>query len=245
MPQRRQLRPASQGSARGDDVLSRVKAVLGDDSPAPACVAGPTAPRAAARAVTPDGISTNRIAVAASAARRQTTRSSPDERNKMFQNRQLGAGPRGPLERAPPRASIAVPIQVLIAVPVPLPDADSPARDTGNSGRDGAGDHLPFVAMPGPNANAAIARPPAGMPDRNNGPGDIRAGRTARSPSKDSGARAAAGKSLAPRLIVDHADRSPRELELPKVKSRREASTSLRDAFIAAASSPGRPLPSG
>jgi hypothetical protein len=143
----------------------------------------------------------------------------------MFLNPPLGAGPRGP------------PRRVSMPAPWPLPDADAPALDTGNSGRDGTGDHLPFVAMPGPNANAANARLHVGTPDCNNGPGDVGGGRTARTPSKDSGALSAADGSLAPPGIVDHADRSPRELLLPKVKSRREASTSLRDAFIAAASS--------
>ena len=143
----------------------------------------------------------------------------------MFRNPLLGAGPRGPPQWVPMPAHW------------PLPDADAPARGIGNSGCDGTGDHLPFVAMPGPNANAANARPHVGTSGCNNGPADVGAGRTARTPSEDSGVLSAADGSLAPRVIVDHADRSPRELLLPKVKSRREASTSLRDAFIAAASS--------
>lgn len=138
----------------------------------------------------------------------------------MFPNPPLGAGPRGPPPRAPKSARF------------PLPAVDAPAGDTGNSDDGGTADHLLFVAMFGSNANAANARPHAGTPDCNTVPGDSGAGRTVRSPSIDSGAISAADRSLALRTIVDHADRSPRELTLPKVMSRREASTSLRDAFL-------------
>jgi hypothetical protein len=134
----------------------------------------------------------------------------------MFPNPPLGAGPRGPPQPAP----------------LPLSDARVPAGDTGNSGHDGAGGHLPFVAKFGPNANAANALPHADTPGCNIAPGDTGAGRTARTPSRDNGALLAADGSLAPRAIVDHADSSPRERLLPKVKSRREASTSLRDALF-------------
>jgi hypothetical protein len=198
-------RPACKGPTIRDDVLSHATGVSGGDHPAPVSAAVPTAPHAEELAVKPCGISTNRIADAAIAAKERTDRSSPDGRREIFSQTPLGAGPRPALQ------------QSLAAFLV----ADGPAGDIGDSADDGTGGHPPSSARSGWHANTAIAWLTVDTPDCNTAIGDTEAERTARTLSTGSGAASALGKSLAPEKIVDHAQVDPRESPLPKVTSRR------------------------
>lgn len=191
-----------------DDVLSCARVESDADCAAPLYAAVPTAPRARARAVKPDGTSTNRTADAGSAAWGQTTRSSPAGHRKIFPKSRLGADPR------------VGPGRFLQQRPLPPPAAPAPAGDTGNSGSDDTRDRLPSSAMPGRHAKHATALPPADTPGCNTAPVDSGAQRTARTPSAGSDAASAPDKSLASDEIVDHAQEDPRERQLPKVKSR-------------------------
>lgn len=191
-----------------DDVLWCATVESDADRAAPVYAVVPTSPRAAARAVKPDGTSTNRTADAGNAAWEQTARSSPAGHKKIFPKPRLGADPRaGPGRHLPQR-------------PLPPPAAPSPAADTGNSGADGTPGPLPSSARSGGHAKHATALPPADTPDCNIVPADSGAQRTARIPSAGSDAASALEKSLAPNEIVDHAQEDPRERQLPKVKSR-------------------------
>jgi|GEM_PF-5796586 hypothetical protein len=191
-----------------DDVLSCARVESNADRAALVYAASPTSPRAGARAVKPDGTSTNRTADADSAAWEQTTRSSPAEHKKIFPKSRLGADPR------------AGPGKPLRRLPLPPPAAPAPAADTGNSDADGTPGLLPSSARPGRHAKHAIARPPADTPDCNTAPAAAGAQRTARIPSASSGAASDPDESLAPDETVDHAQEDPRERQLPKVKSR-------------------------
>lgn len=194
------------------DVLSCARAESDADSAAPVYAAAPTGPRAATRAVKPDGTSMNRTADVGSAAWEQTTRSSPAGHRKIFPNPRLGADPRAGPGR-PPQLQ-----------PAPPPPAHAPAADTGNSGADDTPGPLPSSARSGQHAKHATALPPADTPDCNTAPAVAGAQRTARIPSAGSDAASAPDKSLAPDQIVDHAQEDPRERQLPKVKSRGGAS---------------------
>lgn len=189
-----------------DDVLSCARVESDADCAALVYAAAPTSPRAGARAVKPDGTSTNRIVDVGSAAWEQTTRSSPAGHKKIFPKSRLGADP---------RAEPVMPLQRL-----PLLAARAPAADTGNSGGDGTPGPRPSSAMPGQHAKRANAPPLSDTPDCNTAPADSGAQRTARIPSAGSDAASASGKSLAPNEILDHAQEDPRERQLPKVKSR-------------------------
>lgn len=180
-----------------DDVLSCATVESAADCAAPVYAATPTGPRAGARAVKPDGTSTNRTADAGSAAWEQTTRSSPAGHREIFPNSRLGADPR----TGPGR-----PLQWL-----PRPAAHVPAADTGNSGGDGTPGPLPSSARSGGHAKHAIVLPLADTPDCNTAPAAVGAQRTARIPSAGSDAASAPDKSLAPDQIVDHAQEDPRE----------------------------------
>ena len=198
-----------------DDVLSCAKVESDADCAAPVYAVVPTVSRAAARAVTPDGTSTNRTADAGNAAREQTTRSSPAARREIFPKHPLGAHPRAPSPRSP----------------VPPPAAGGHAADTDNSVDGGTPARPRSSARLGRHANVATGPPPADTPHRNTAPGHIRAGRTARSLSKDSAAAAATGWSLALKKIVDHAELDPRERQLPKGQVPERTSIPLRDPF--------------
>ena len=202
-----------------DDVLSCARGESDADSAVPVYAVAPTASRAGGRAVKPDGTSMNRTAGAGNAAPGQTTRSTPAGHREIFAKRRLGAHPRAPPPR-PPRWP-----------PVPPPAAGGHAADTDNS-VDGGTPALPrSSARPGRHANVATGPPPADTPHRNTAPGHIRAGRTARSLSRDSAAAAATGWSLALKKIVDHAELDPRERQLPKGQVPERTSIPLRDPF--------------
>jgi hypothetical protein len=173
-----------------DDVLSCATVESDADCAAPVYAVAPTSPRAAARAVKPDGTSTNRTADAGNAVWKQTTRSSLAGHREIFPNFRLGADPRaGPGRPLPQR-------------PLPPPAASAPAGDTGNSGGDDTRDRLPSSAMPGRHATAL---PPPDTPGCNTAPADSGAQRTARIPSAGSDAASAPDKSLASDEFVDHA----------------------------------------
>jgi hypothetical protein len=191
-----------------DDVLSCATVESNADCANPLYAAVPTAPRAAARAVKPDGTSTNRTADAGSAARKQTTRSSPAGHRKIFPKSRLGADPRAGLGKPLPQR------------PLPPPAARASVADSDNSDADGTPGPLPSSARPGRHAKRATAPPPADTPDCNTAPTATEAQRTARIPSAGSGAASAPDKSLVSDEIVDHAQEDPRERQLPKVKSR-------------------------
>ena len=201
------------------DVLSCARVESDGDCVVPLCAAVPTAIRAARRAVKPDGISTSRTADGGNAARERTTRSRPGGHRKIFPKHRLGADPRVPLGRTARQQ------------PVPPPAAGAPALNTDNSGTDGTRGHLPSSARSGGHAKNATALPLADTPDCNTVLAATGAQRTARTPSADNAAVSAPDKSLAPDKIVDHDEVEPRERQLPKVKSRRGASTPLRDAL--------------
>lgn len=209
-----------------DDVLSCARRESDADSAVPVYAAAPTASRAGEHAVKPDGTSMNRTADAGSAAREQTTRSSPDERREFFLQPRLGAHPRtGP--RWPPQS-----FRQTRQPPVPPPVARGHAPGTDNS-VDGDTPARPrSSARPDRHATAATAPPPPGILPRNTVPGHIRAGRTARSLSRDSAAAAATGWSLALKKIVDHAELDPRECQLPKGQVPERTSIPLRDALF-------------
>jgi hypothetical protein len=202
-----------------DDVLSCATVESDADCAAPVYAAAPTAPRARARAVKPDGTSRNRIVDADSAAWEQTTRSSPAGHREIFPKSRLGADPRaGPGRPLPQR-------------PLPPPAAPSPAGDTGNSGADGTPGLLPSSARSGWHANAANGPLHPDRPVRNTATGYIRAQRTARSLSTDSDAAVALDWSLALKKIVDHHEVDPREPQLPKGRVPERTSIPLRDAL--------------
>ena len=202
-----------------DDVLSCARVESDGDCAAPVYAAAPTAPRAAARAVKPDGISTNRIVDEGNAARERTTRNSPDGHKESFPKYRLGADPRTPPGRSARQR------------PVPPPAVRGPVDGTDNSVDDGTRAHAPSSARSGWHANAANGPLHPDRPVRNTATGHIRAQRTARSLSTDSGAAVAIDWSLALKKIVDHHEVDPRERQLPKGRVPGRTSIPLRDAL--------------
>ena len=154
----------------------------------------------------------------------QIARSIPAGCKEIFPQRRLGAGPRA-ARRPLPRQQPAL-----------LPPAGAPARDTGNFAGDGTGGPIPSSAKSGPPANAANAGRPRGTAACNTASAGAAAETPARSLLADTGAALAPDKSLAPDAIVSHDQEGPREPLLPKVKSRRQRSIALRDAFYLPAS---------
>jgi hypothetical protein len=151
-------RPPGEEPAICDDVLSCAKGVSDGDRQPFVYAAGPTALHAATRDVKLDDTTGNRIAAADSAAREQTTRSSPDVYKKIFFQPRLGAGPRTARRQA--------------AGQLPPPDAHAPAVDIDNSGNDGTAGRLPSYATSAERASAATAGLPADTPDCNNATAD-------------------------------------------------------------------------
>ena len=147
----------------------------------------------------------------------QTTRSSPDGHKEIFPKCRLGADPRTPPGRLPRQR------------PVLPPAARGPVDDADNSADGGTRAHSPSSAKSGWHANAASGPLPPDTPGRNTATGHIRARRTARSLSIDSGAAAAPDKSLALKKIFDHYEVDPRECQLPKGQVPERISTPLRD----------------
>jgi hypothetical protein len=141
-----------------DDVLSCAKGVSDGDRQPFVYVAGPTALHAATRDAKLDDTTGSRIAAADSAAREQTTRSSPDVYKKIFFQPRLGAGPRTALRQAPRQ--------------LPPPDVHAPAVDTDSSDNDDTAGRLPSCATSAERASAATAVPPADTPDCNNATAD-------------------------------------------------------------------------
>src|ERR1039458_2673412 len=212
-------RPTRQGPTMCGDVLSCARVESGGDSADGLCAAVPTAPHAGGLAVKPDGISTNRIVDEGNTARERTARSSPDGHKEIFPKCRLGADPRTPPRRPAPQR------------PAPPPAARGPAGDTDNS-VDGGTPGLPLSsARSGWHANAASGPLHPDTPDRNTATGHIRAQRTARSLSTDSGAAVAPDWSLALKKIVDHHEVDPRERQLPKGQVPERTSIPLRDAL--------------
>lgn len=202
-----------------DDVLSYATVESDADRAAPFYAVVPTSPRAGARAVKPDGTSTNSTADAGNAVWEQTIRSSPAGHKKISPKSRLGADPRaGPGRRLPQR-------------PLPPPAAPSPAGDTGNLVDAGTRARVPSSAMSGWHANAAIGPLHPDKPVRNTATGHIRAQRTAHSLSTDSGAAVALDWSLALKKIADHHEVDPRERQLPKGRVPGRTSIPLRDAL--------------
>jgi len=202
-----------------DDVLSCATVESDADCTAPVYAAAPTAPRARARAVKLDGTSTNRTADAGSAVWEQTTRSSPAGHKENFPKYRLGADPRSPPGRSARQR------------PVPPPAARGPVDDTDNSVDGGTRARAPSSARSGWHANAANGPLHPDRPVRNTATGQIRAQRTARSLSTDSGAAVALDWSLALKKIVDHHEVDPRERQLPKGRVPGRTSIPLRDAL--------------
>ena len=111
-----------------------------------------------------------------------------------------------------------------------LLDARVPADDIDDFADDGTGVPIPFSAISGPPAIAANVLPTPGTRRCNTAPAGAAAGTTARTPSKDTDDVSACG-NLALDTILNHDhQQDPREPLLPKVKSRRGASSPLRDA---------------
>jgi hypothetical protein len=202
-----------------DDVLSCARVESDADCAAPLYAVVPTAPRAGARDVKLDGTSTNRTADADSAVWEQTTRSSPAGHRKIFPKSRLGADPRAGPGRPPPQR------------PLPPPAAHAPVDDTDNSVDGGTRARAPSSAKSGWHANAANGPLHPDRPVRNTATGYIRAQRTARSLSTDSGAAVAIDWSLALKKIVDHHEVDPRERQLPKGRVPGRTSIPLRDAL--------------
>ena len=212
-------RPTWQGPTICGDVLSCARAESGDDSADGLCAAVPTAPHAGGLAVKPDGISANRIVDEDNASRERTARNSPGGHKEIFPKPRLGADPRTPSGRLPWQR------------PASPPAARGPAGDTDNSVDGGTRAHSPSSARSGWHANAASGPLHPDTPDRNTATGHIRAQRTARSLSADSGAAAAPDWSLALKKIVDHHEVDPRERQLPKGQVPERTSIPLRDAL--------------
>jgi hypothetical protein len=201
------------------DVLSCARAESGDDSAGDLCAAVPTAIRAGGLAVRLDGISTNKIVDEGNVGRERTTRNSPDGHKESFPKYRLGADPRTPPGRSARQR------------PVPPPAARGPAGDTDNSVDGGTRAHAPSSARSGWHANAASGPLHPDRPARNTATGHIRAQRTVRSLSTDSGVAVAIDWSLALKKIVDHHEVDPRERQLPKGRVPERTSIPLRDAL--------------
>jgi hypothetical protein len=165
--------------------------------------ATPSGLRADERAVKPHGTSTNRTSSAASGARAGTTRSNPAANRGLFQNLPPSDGP-----RRPPPAALRT-----------LPPADAHAR--GNGRPAGGGTPCP-ARSPGTAAPQVVVSKAVPLPSRlrcNTAPEDEGAKTTSRTPSKDRSAHGN-GPGLAIAANCNHAQDEPRELLLPKVKSR-------------------------
>jgi len=156
-------RPACQGPTIRGDVLSSARVESGGDSTARVSAAVPNAARAGSHAAKPCSTSNNRTAVAVSAVRERTTRSSPAGHREFFPHRRLGAHP-----RAGPRRPARQP-------PAPPLAAGGPALDSGNSAGGGTRVPPPSAARPGWHANAANGRRHPDMPRRSTAPGHNRA----------------------------------------------------------------------
>lgn len=165
----------------------------------------PSGLHAGERAVKPFGTSTNRTSSAANAARAGTTRSSRDGNRGFFQNPRPSDGPRRPL--GPPGT---------------LPVADAHA---GGSDMPAGGD----VPSPGRSPDTAAmqvavtkAVPLPSSLRYSTAPADEGEKTTSRTPSRDKSADRN-GPGLAAAAKGNHAEEGPRELLLPKVKSRQRS----------------------
>ena len=173
----------------------------------------PSGLRAGERAVKPHGTSTNRTSSAASEARAETIRSNPAVNRGVFQDPPPSDGP-----RTSPAALRA------------LPAAD--AHVHGNGMPAGGGTPCPArspdtAARP---ATPTTAAPTPGRLRYSTAPEDEGAKTTSRTPSIDRSADGN-GPALAIAASCNHAQDGPRELLLPKVKSRGGATFSAPGRF--------------
>lgn len=202
------------------DVLSCATAESGVGFADGLCAAVPTAIRVGRLAVKPDGTSTNRIVDEANAARERIARNSQAGHRESFPKYRLGADPRSPPGRSARQR------------PAPPPAARGPAGDTDSSVGGGTRGHSPSFARSDWHANAASGPLHPDTPGRNTATAHVRAQRTARSLSANSGAAAAPDWSLALKKIADHHEVDPRERQLPKGQVPERTSIPLRDALF-------------
>ena len=167
--------------------------------------ATPSGLHAGERAVKPHGTSTNRTSSAVNAARPGTTRSSRDGNRGFFQNLPPSDGPRRPGAAAgppPPADAHALGNGTIVGGDVP-----SPARSPDTAARQVAG----TKAVPLPR-KIGYSTSPEDDAERT----------TSRTPSTDRSA-GRNGSGLAAAAKGNHAGDGPRELLLPKVKSRQRS----------------------
>ena len=188
--------------AAGDDAAESLPAAAAD-----------TAPPDRARAVTPDGTSHNRIGATPNGAGPRTWRSSPAAdraQSKNLPELLLGAGPRAARELAPQPAPRSRPKESADATAGTAPAGEPSPRRSPATADSTAADATAGLPRDTPHGNNDFADESADTTARTRAAGSAEAGTDGRSPMP-----------LARPRDIRNTGAGPREVKLPKVKSRR------------------------
>jgi hypothetical protein len=206
------------------EALTAAVAAGDDAAESPPAVAADTAPHDRARAVTPDGTSHNRIGATSNGAGPQTRRNSPAADRAQAKNRPEllpGAGPRAARELAPQPAPRSCPRGSAAATAGTAPAVEPSPRRSPATADSTAAD--------------ATAGLPRDTPHDNNDFADESADTTARTheaSSADAGTDARSPMPLARPRDIRNTGAGPREVKLPKVKSRRRGEAPSETLYL-------------